>query len=83
MSLLERIYFFHDELSRDRYPNSRTLMREFEISLPTAKRDIAYLRDRLLAPLEFNPARNGFYYSDSSFNLPFENTPRIIFCLES
>ena len=81
MSLLERIYFFHDELQRNRYPNSRTLMREFEISLPTAKRDIAYLRDRLLAPLEFNPARNGFYYSDSSFNLPFANTPRIIFLL--
>ncbi len=81
MSLLERIYFFHDELLRSRYPNSRTLMREFEISLPTAKRDIAYLRDRLLAPLEFDSTRNGFYYSDDSFNLPFANTPRIVFLL--
>ena len=26
MSLLERIYFFHDELTRNRFPNSRTLM---------------------------------------------------------
>jgi predicted DNA-binding transcriptional regulator YafY len=81
MSVLERIYYFHDELLRSRYPNSRTLMREFEISLPTAKRDIAYLRDRLLAPLEFDSARNGFYYSDDSFNLPFANTPRIVFLL--
>ena len=81
MSLLERIYFFHDELSRNRYPNARDLMREFEISLPTARRDIAYLRDRLLAPLEYNTSKNGFYYSDNSFNLPFENSPRIIFLL--
>ena len=81
MSLLERIYFFHDELSRVRFPNARTLMQEFEISLATARRDINYLRDRLLAPLEFNSKKNGFYYSDESFNLPFENSPRIIFLL--
>ncbi len=81
MSLLERIYFFHDELTRSRFPNSRTLMHEFEISLPTARRDIAYLRDRLLAPLEFDSGKNGFYYSDDSFNLPFENSPRIVFLL--
>lgn len=81
MSLLERIYFFHDQLNRNRYPNARDLMREFEISLPTARRDIAYLRDRLLAPLEFNSSKNGFYYSDNSFSLPFENSPRIIFLL--
>ncbi len=81
MSLLERIYFFHDELNRDRYPNARTLMREFEISLPTARRDIAYLRDRLLAPLEFSQQKNGFYYTDENFNLPYENSPRIIFLL--
>ena len=81
MSLLERIYFFHDELTRNRFPNSRTIMQEFEISLPTARRDIAYLRDRLLAPLEFDSGKNGFYYSDDSFNLPFENSPRIVFLL--
>ena len=81
MSLLERIYYFHDELTRNRYPNARTLMREFEISLPTARRDIAYLRDRLLAPLEYNNRKNGFYYSEDSFNLPFANSPRIIFLL--
>ena len=81
MSLLERIYFFHDELRRNRFPNSRTLIEEFEISLPTARRDIAYLRDRLLAPLLFDAKKNGFYYSDDSFNLPFENSPRIVFLL--
>jgi predicted DNA-binding transcriptional regulator YafY len=81
MSLLERVYYFHSELTRERFPNSRSLMREFEISLPTARRDIAYLRDRLLAPLSFDTKKNGFYYTKSGFNLPFENSPRIIFLL--
>jgi len=81
MGLLERVYFFHGEITRNRYPNARTLVREFEISLSTARRDLAYLRDRLLAPLAYNAIKNGFYYTDNTFNLPFENSPRIIFLL--
>ncbi len=81
MSLLERVYFLHSQLSQNRYPNSRTLMEEFEISQPTARRDFAYLRDRLLAPIEFDQQKNGFYYTEDNFNLPFENSPRIIFLL--
>ncbi|NNK14858.1 MAG: YafY family transcriptional regulator [Desulfofustis sp.] len=81
MSLLERVYFLHNQLNQNRYPNSRTLMEEFEISLPTARRDFAYLRDRLLAPVEFDQKKNGFYYTQDEFSLPFENSPRIIFLL--
>jgi predicted DNA-binding transcriptional regulator YafY len=81
MSLLERVYFLHNQLSQNRYPNSRTLMEEFEISLPTARRDFAYLRDRLLAPIEFDQQKNGFFYTEDEFSLPFENSPRIIFLL--
>ena len=81
MSLLERIYFLHAELSANRYPNSKTLIEEFEISQPTARRDFAYLRDRLLAPLAFDHQQNGFYYTQDDFNLPFENSPRIVFLL--
>ncbi len=55
MSLLERIYFLHAELSANRYPNSKTLIEAFEISQPTARRDFAYLRDRLLAPAGLRP----------------------------
>lgn len=81
MSLLERVYFLHQQLTEKRYPNSRTLMEEFEVSQPTARRDFAYLRDRLLAPIEFDQQKNGFYYSEDEFNLPFENSPRIVFLL--
>lgn len=81
MSLLERIYFFHDELLRERYPNAKTLADHFEVSLATARRDIAYLRDRLLAPVEYSQKKTGFYYTDSDFSLPFENSPKITFLL--
>ena len=78
MSLLERIYFFHEELKNNRFPNSRSLSDQFEVSSATARRDIAYLRDRLLAPLAFANRKNGFYYHDYTFRLPFENSPKII-----
>lgn len=65
----------------NRYPNSGDLVREFEISLPTAHRDIAYLRDRLLAPLAFSQQKNGYYYTEEGFRLPFEETPRLVLLL--
>ncbi|GAB6192539.1 helix-turn-helix transcriptional regulator [Desulfocastanea catecholica] len=80
MSVLERVFYFHREILTGRYPNSRTLADHFEMSTATAKRDINYLRDRLCAPLAFNAKKNGFYYRDG-FQLPFEESPRIIFLL--
>ena len=81
MSLLERIYYFHDRTLNKRYPNSGDLVREFEVSSATAHRDIAYLRDRLLAPLEFSQKHNGYYYTEEEFRLPFEDTPRLVMLL--
>ncbi len=65
----------------DRFPNATDLTEEFEISTATAHRDINYLRDRLLAPLIFDQKKNGYYYQEDDFRLPFENTPRIILIL--
>jgi predicted DNA-binding transcriptional regulator YafY len=81
MSLLERIYYFHGRILANRYPNSGDLVREFEVSKATAHRDIAYLRDRLLAPLAFSQRHNGYYYTESGFRLPFEDTPRLLMLL--
>ncbi len=80
MSVLERVFYFHREILKGNYPNSRTLADHFEMSSATSKRDISYLRDRLCAPLAFNSKKNGFYYLDG-FHLPFEESPRIIFLL--
>jgi predicted DNA-binding transcriptional regulator YafY len=81
MSLLERIYSFHSRIQAGRYPNTRDLTEEFEISSATAHRDIAYLRDRLLAPLKFDQRKNGYFYEEEDFRLPFEDSPRIVLFL--
>ncbi len=81
MSQLERIYALHQKLKNNRYPNARTLQEEFELSRATAHRDINYLRDRLLAPLAFDSGKNGYYYTDNAFSLPFEDSPKLLFLM--
>ncbi len=81
MSLLERIYSFHSRIQSGRYPNANDLAEEFEVSPATAHRDIAYLRDRLLAPLKFDQRKNGYFYEEEHFRLPFEDSPRIVLFL--
>ncbi len=81
MSVLERIYFFHREIARNRYPNASSITEKFEVSRATAHRDIAYLRDRLLAPLAYDGHKKGYYYEEKNFRLPFEDSPRLLFFL--
>lgn len=81
MSLLERIFFFDREIRRHAYPSARTIAAAFEVSLATAKRDICYLRDRLLAPLIYDPKRYGYAYGDDDFHLPFAESPRLVLLL--
>ncbi len=81
MSLLERIYYFHSRIVDNRFPNATELAGEFEVSAATAHRDISYLRDRLLAPLSFHQQKNGYYYTEEGFRLPFEDSPKIILFL--
>ena len=81
MSLLERIYYFHSRIQDGRFPNATDLAEEFEVSAATAHRDIAYLRDRLLAPLSYDQRKNGYWYEEDDFRLPFEDSPRIVLFL--
>jgi proteasome accessory factor B len=53
------------------WPNASSLARELEVDPRTVRRDITYLRDQLLAPVEFDPARNGYRYADPTFRLPY------------
>ncbi len=80
MSMLERIYYFHDLVASQRFPNASSIAGEFEVSVSTARRDIQYMKDRLLAPLSFDRAHNGYLY-EKPFSLPFEDRPKNIFLL--
>jgi len=66
----ERFVWFHARVKGERYPNSRNLIEEFEISERTAQRDIEFMRDNLHAPLAFDRRRNGYRYTDDAFELP-------------
>ncbi len=66
----ERVHWFHGRIKAGKFPNSGHLIEEFEISRRTAYRIIEFMRHRLEAPLEFDHARNGFHYSDTSFEIP-------------
>lgn len=60
-----------DQLLRDgEFPNCTTFGKSVEVSTKTAQRDFDYLRDQLTAPLEFDRARNGFYYTHLQWFLP-------------
>jgi len=66
---LERFIWFDSCLRRKRFPNASHLARRFEISHKTAQRDIRSLRDRLLAPIDYDQTRKGYYYTEDSFEL--------------
>ena len=46
------------------FPNASTLAREIEVATKTIHRDIEFMRDRLNLPIEFEPARNGYHYTE-------------------
>lgn len=67
--ILERFLWFDQQLRQSLYPNGADLASRFEISAKTAQRSIEYFRDRLLAPLEYDPLHRGYYYR-TDFELP-------------
>jgi predicted DNA-binding transcriptional regulator YafY len=70
----ERYCWFDRQVRDGRYPNAASLAGRFEICRKTAQRNIEHMRDRLLAPLEYDSRRKGYYYTDASFALP---APRV------
>src|SRR5262249_7814133 len=64
---LERIARIDQAVRGGYYPNARTLARELEVCPRTIQRDLAFLAERLGAPLEFDPSRNGYRYSSPDY----------------
>ncbi len=66
----ERFAWFDVQVRQGKYPNATALAEQFETSRKTAQRTIEFLRDRLLAPLAYDPVQKGYYYTEDSFDLP-------------
>ena len=69
MSARERIQWFHKKISANCYPNASHISEQFQISHRQAQREVEFLRKELGAPLCYNPAKKGYYYSEE-FLLP-------------
>jgi len=52
------------------FPNASTLAREIEVATKTIHRDIEFMRDRLGLPIEFDVARNGYFYTEEISAFP-------------
>lgn len=72
---IERVSYIHQLLSDNRYPNCRTIAEHFEVKPLTIHRTIDFMRDRGAAPIEYNRAKKGYYYTE-----PY--TPKVLAKLE-
>ena len=66
-----RLQAIDSAVRRREWPNAPALARQLEVVPRTIQRDIAFLRYQLRAPIEFDSYKNGFYYTDASYQLPF------------
>lgn len=65
-----RMMIIDQTLRAETWPNARTLGKRLEVHPRTIRRDIEYLRYQLKAPIEFDPRRNGYYYTETTYRLP-------------
>lgn len=67
---IERMLRIHQELKRGTFPNCSSLAREFEVSTKTIARDMDFIRDRMLLPVDYHPAKHGYYYTREVESFP-------------
>lgn len=67
---LERMLRIHEELRRGALINCTKLVRDLEVSRKTIVRDIAFMRDRLDLPIEFDAQINAYRYTHPVNSFP-------------
>lgn len=65
-----RLLQIHEEIQANRFPTVPALARLLECCEKTVRRDLAYLRGPLRAPLDFDRRRRGYVYTRSGYHLP-------------
>jgi len=61
---LWRMLRIHQAIQSGKHPNAAGLARQFEVSAKTIHRDLEFMRYQLDLPIEYNPQRFGFFYSE-------------------
>ena len=67
---LERMLRIHQVIQAEGYPNAAQLALELEVSSKSIHRDLDFMRDRLQLPLEYEPRRGGYYYTEEVSAFP-------------
>ncbi len=72
MNRAERIYRLHAMLKASRPVSLQALIEKLEVSHATIKRDLAYMRDFMGAPIDYDRSANGYRYKldADDFELP-------------
>lgn len=68
MSINERIYRIDQLLNDRKIVSFQELLDRLEVSPATLKRDLAYMRDRLNAPIVYDKEQNGYRFESNSEN---------------
>ena len=70
---IERLIKIHNAIKSGLYPNSKQLQKliheetGFEVGIATISRDLDTLRTYFRAPIDYDRAKNGYYYIDDNF----------------
>lgn len=67
---LVRMVRLHELLVAEKFPNCRKLAEEFEVSAKTIQRDIEFMRDQLVLPIEYDERNYGFFYARAVAQFP-------------
>ncbi len=60
---VERMLKIHQLIKSGKLPNASTIAQRLEVSVRSVMRDLDFMRERLNLPLEYNPRKHGFFYT--------------------
>ena len=67
---IERMLLIHGRIKSGAFPNCLQLAEEIEVSSRTIKRDVDFMKVRLNMPIEFDPRRKGYHYTEAVEQFP-------------
>lgn len=68
-----RMIKIHEMLAAGKFPNCSTLADVFEVSYKTVQRDIDFMRDQMLLPIDYDSGQHGFHYTKPVSSFPTVN----------
>jgi len=62
-TVISRLLFIHEQLILKNTVNLPAIAKKYECSERTVKRDIKFMKDELILPIEYDKKRKSYYYS--------------------